>query len=95
MSQTGEALTAKNIIICPMKNYPLQDGENKDRQDVVTVSSGEGYYVTNGKAVKITWSKSARGAKTVYKLANGEELKLNPGNTYIQIMPLSSELTIK
>ena len=95
MSQTGEALTAKNIIICSMKNYPLQDGENKDRQEVVTVSSGEGYYVTNGKAVKITWSKSARGAKTVYKLANGEELKLNPGNTYVQIMPLSSEITIK
>ena len=95
MSQTGEALTAKNIIVCSMKNYPLQDGENKDRQEVVTVGSGEGYYITNGKAVKITWSKSARGSKTVYKLENGQELKLNPGNTYVQIMPLSAEITIK
>ncbi len=95
MSQTGEALTAKNIIICPMRNYPLQDGENKDRQDVVTVGSGEGYYVTDGKAVKITWSKPARNAKTVYTLETGEELKLNPGNTYVQIVPVGNEITIK
>ena len=95
MSQTGKALTAKNIIICPMRNYPLQDGENKDRQDVVTVGTGEGYYVTNGKADKITWSKASRGAKTVYKLANGQPLNLNPGNTYVQIVPVTSEITIK
>ena len=94
MSQTGKALTAKNIIIYSLKNYPLQDGENKDRQEVETVGSGEGYYVTNGKAVKINWSKPSRKAKTTYTLENGEELKLNPGNTYVQIMPLSASITI-
>ncbi len=95
MSQTGDALTAKNIIICPIRNYPLQDGENKDRQEVETVGSGEGYYITNGKTVKIAWSKPSRTAKTVYTLESGEELKLNPGNTYVQIIPLSSTITIK
>ena len=94
MSQNGKALTAKNIIICSMRNYPLQDGENKDRQEVETVGSGDGYYVTNGKAVKITWSKESRSARTIYTLENGEELKLNPGNTHVQIMPTSATITI-
>ncbi len=94
MSQSGNALTAKNIIICPVRNYDLQDGENKGRQNVETVGSGTGYYVTNGKAVEITWSKSSRTGKTEYKLADGSELLLNPGNTYVQIMPVSSEITI-
>ncbi len=94
MSQSGSALTAKNIIICPVRNYDLQDGENKGRQDVETVGSGTGYYVTNGKAVEITWSKSSRTGKTEYKLSDGSELVLNPGNTYVQIVPLTSEITI-
>ncbi len=95
MSQTGKALTAKNIIVCKVKNYDLNDGENKGRQNLDTVGSGSGYYITNGKMIEITWTKNSRTGKTTYKNANGEEITLNSGNTYVQIMPLSSEITIK
>lgn len=94
MSQTGNALTAKNIIIYSVRNYDLADGENKGRQDIVNIGSGNGYYVTNGAVREITWSKEERTGKTVYKYMDGSELKLNPGNTYVQIMPLTSEITI-
>lgn len=94
MSQTGEALTAKNIIVYTLKNYNLNDGENKGRQEVVTVGSGSGYYITNGKSIEISWTKESRTGKTVYKYSDGTELKLNPGNTYVQIMPSSSTITI-
>lgn len=95
MSQTGNNLTAKNIIVCYVRNYPLNDGQNKDRQEVDTVGSGKGYYITNGKAIEITWSKASRTAKTVYKDADGKELKINPGNLYIQIVPQTSAVTVK
>lgn len=95
MSQTGECLTAKNIIITPVRNYNLQDGENKGRQEVNTVGSGSGWYITNGKAIDITWSKPSRSAKTTYTDAAGNELVLNPGNTYVQIVPLGSGVSIK
>ncbi len=95
MSQTGNGLTAKNIIICHVRNYPLNDGQNKDRQEVDTVGSGKGYYVTNGKAIEITWSKSSRTAKTEYKDLEGNSLVINPGNTYIQMVPADSVITIK
>jgi len=95
MSQTGDALTAKNIIICPVRNYDLPDVEDKGRQDVETVGNGSGYYITNGKMVEINWSKASRKEKTIYTLADGTELKLNPGNTYVQIVPVSSTITIQ
>ena len=70
-------------------------GDYKGRQNLNNIGSGEGYYISEGKAVKITWSKSSREAKTVYKLkSTGEELKVNDGNTFIQVQPLNQELTI-
>ncbi len=48
----------------------------------------DGYYLTNGKAIPITWSKLSDLSRTVYydKLT-GQELILNPGKTYIGIVP--------
>ncbi len=95
MSQTGDVLTAKNIIVYNLKNYNLNDGENKGRQELETVGSGKGYYITNGKAVEISWTKDDRTKKTIYKYADGTELKLNIGNTYVQIMPTNASITIE
>jgi len=94
MSQTGECLTAKNIIIYKVKNYNLNDGEEKGRQNIENIGSGTGVYVTNGKYVNINWSKSSRNAKTVYTLEDGSELVLNPGNTYVQIIPYNTEYNL-
>ena len=91
MSQTGECLNAKNIIIYKVKNYNLNDGEEKGRQNIENIGSGTGVYVTNGKYANINWSKPSRNAKTQYTLEDGSELMLNPGNTYVQIIPYNSE----
>ena len=92
---TKEQLKFKNIITYQVKNTTLNDGENKGRQDLHNVGSGKGYYITNGYAVPITWEKSSRSAKTVYKLEDGTTLKVNDGNTFIQIQPEGQTLTIE
>ena len=94
MSQTGNPLTAKNIIIYQISNYNLNDGEDKGRQELKNIGSGSGYYITNGKKIDISWSKSSRSERTVYKTVDGSELKLNPGNTFVQIVPASSSITL-
>lgn len=86
---TGEQLVAKNIIVYDLA-YVSIAGDTKGRQELYNVGEGEGYYITEGKAVKITWEKSSRSAKTVYKYENGEELVVNDGVTYIQIIPSST-----
>ena len=93
--ETNEQYTAKNIIVYKVKNYTLNDGENKGRQELSNIGSGNGYYITCGYAVPITWEKTAKDSQTVYKYENGEEITVNDGNTFIQIMPMDSKITIE
>lgn len=88
---TGEQLHYKNIIIEQVRNYQL-DGEG--HQDLDTVGSGNGYYITNGYALPIHWTKSGRSAKTIYTYSDGSKVKINDGNTFIQIMPTTYSPTI-
>ena len=93
--ETGEQYTAKNIIVYKVSNYTLSDGENKGRQELENIGSGSGYYISNGYAVPITWEKSSHSGQTVYKYENGEEIIVNDGNTFIQIMPKTGTITIE
>ena len=92
---TGENITTKNIIITFAKNSVLNDGENKDRQTLSNIGTLDGYYITNGKAIKITCEKTSRSAQTVYKDLDGNEIKVNDGNTYVQICPINAKVTIE
>ena len=94
-SQTGDGLTAENIIVYTVTNVPLNDGINAARQDLLNTGSGEGYYLYGGKAQKITWEKATHDGATVYQLENGDPLVLNPGNTYIELVPASMQYTIE
>lgn len=88
-------ITTKNIIITKAENYTLSDGENKGRQGLKNTGTKDGYYITNGKAIPITCTKSDRSSKTVYKNANGEEIKVNDGNTFFEICPVDANITIQ
>lgn len=53
------------------------------------VSTGYGYYVTNGKAVYVRWEKSDMTSPTrYYNNVTGEEITLNTGKTYIGFVPV-------
>ena len=92
---TGEQYTAKNIIVYNVSNYNINDGEGKGRQELSNIGTGDGYYITDGYAVPITWEKTSHSGQTVYKYASGEEITVNDGNTFIQIYPTSGgNLTI-
>lgn len=92
---TKKDITTKNIIITFAANYTLNDGENKDRQGLKNTGDKKGYYITNGKAIEIVCSKSSRTAKTIYKDLQGNEIKVNDGNTYIQICPIDAAVVIE
>ena len=68
--------------------------DSDGRQDLDNIGSGEGTLITGGYSVPITWSKESRSSQTVYKHLNGEEIKVNDGNTFIQIQPKGKNLSI-
>lgn len=88
---TGKQYTAKNIIVYKIKNVAI---DTYGRQNLENIGSGEGYYISNGYAVPITWSKADRASKTIYKYSDDTEIKVNDGNTWIQIQPENKLLDI-
>lgn len=90
-----ETVTVKNIIVVNCKNWTLDDGSGKGRQTIDNIRTLKGYYITNGKAIAITAEKSSRSGQTKYKDANGKEIEVNDGNTFVQICPEDSKITIE
>lgn len=88
---TKAQYTTKNIIIVRVSNYNL---DSYGRQALNNIGTGEGYYITNGYAIPITWQKNSRAEQTVYRYQNGDEIEVNDGNTYIQIQPLNQNSVI-
>lgn len=89
---SNNQLHYKNIIIMKVANKTI---DSEGRQDLDTVGMGEGYYITNGYAKPISWSKTTRTSKTKYIYKDGTEVIINDGNTFIQIIPISSNLVIE
>lgn len=88
-----ENVKFKNIIVEFVKNTKLQDRENKDRQNLSNIGTMNGYYITNGKATKITCQKVTRTGKTKYLDADGKEIEVNDGNTFVEICPIDAKVT--
>ena len=93
---TGEPVTTKNIIITKCNNYTLTtDTEGKGRQGLNNIGTFDGYYITNGKAILIKCTKSARNMQTIYKDLAGNEIEVNDGNTFINICPTNANVEIE
>lgn len=90
---TKKQYTTKNIIVSFVRNYNTP-GDTAGRQTLENIGTGNGYYITNGYAVPITWEKKSRESQTVYKYKDGNEIDVSDGNTFIQIVK-SNSTTIK
>ena len=92
---TGNSITTKNIIVTFCNNYTLNDSENKGRQGLENIGTFDGYYVTNGKTIKIKCIKESRNAQTKYQDLQGNEIEVNDGNTWVNICPVDANVVIE
>ena len=80
---TKEEFTTKNVIVAKLNGYDLTP--NKIYWDLYNTGSGDGFFITNGYAVPIKWSKESRDAKTKYTYLDGSEIEVSDGRTYIEL----------
>lgn len=82
--QNKKQLHCSNIIV-QFVNYTLYP-DNKSL-DITLTGKGSGWFITNGKAEKITWSKDKKmTGRTKYLDKNGKEITLNTGKTWICVV---------
>ena len=91
--ETKEQYMVKNIIAYQVGNTSIA-GDNKGRQDLDNIGSGKGYFISEGKAVPITWEKTSRSSQTIYRYEDGTEITVNDGNTWIHSVPTSGNISI-
>ncbi len=84
--KTGESTTVKNVFILnsTITSYPgCADGKGHRKVDL---SSGTGYYCTNGTYTAIKWSKGASDNAFEFTKADGTTLKISTGNSWVCII---------
>lgn len=92
-----EVFDTKNILVVNVGTGSIKefkDAAGTNYLNINNIGSGDGYYITNGYARKIKWSKEARNKQTVYKYEDGTIIDVNDGNTYIMMKPIGQSVKI-
>ena len=79
----GQAIQCSTIII-QVTEHQVKDEEG--RLEIRFVGEGTGWVFRDGKVAPIRWEKSDLRDKTRFYLADGEELKVNPGKVWIEVV---------
>lgn len=90
--KNNKQLSFKNVIIQLVKEKNID--KNGYQHLYLHKRKGEGYYLTNGKRIKITWRKSEVDHRMCYYDEDGNVLTINPGKTYIAAYPTSRKKLI-
>ena len=88
---SGEQLTFANIIV--QGTYWEKRDTNGYLAFRMHDTTHDGYYITGGKMIHITWKKTADYEPTKYYDDNGEEIELNTGRTMIFVARDSDTFT--
>ncbi|NLD88475.1 MAG: DUF3048 domain-containing protein [Clostridiales bacterium] len=83
--ENGEQLAFKNLLLQNTRYVVFDDNGYMMFHSIDY--DREGYYITNGKAIPVTWSKADECSPTQYFDADGNEIQLNTGKTYVALIP--------
>jgi hypothetical protein len=88
----GVQIAPRNVVVqlVSYKDTGQIDRSGTSVPEADLIGSGEAWVLSDGKAVKGTWSKPDAGAVTVYKDAAGKPVLLTPGQTWVELAPIGS-----
>ena len=86
-------IAPKNVVVMRVVFVPL--GDRKHRLDGQVTGSGTAWVSTNGVTIKGTWRKKSFTSATRFYGPDGKQLPLTIGQTFIQVVPKSTKITIQ
>lgn len=82
----GKEMAVENVIVMYTPVSTLNTGKGHKEWNL-ELTKGEGFYVSNGVGQKISWSKGSKTGALKFYGVNGQELKVNSGQTWIGVVP--------
>lgn len=89
---TGEQYTASSVVIEFADVEPIPN-DDAGRVDVGLVGSGQGELIAEGTQEPLRWSRSSVRTATQFTRADGAPFVLPPGQVWIEIVPLETQLS--
>jgi hypothetical protein len=84
----GKQLSATNLVVLQIKiNRSYKDFKYGYVPRTVVIGGGKGVVFTGGKALAVTFKKDHRDDPIQLFDKTGSEVKLAPGNTWVELMP--------
>jgi Protein of unknown function (DUF3048) N-terminal domain/Protein of unknown function (DUF3048) C-terminal domain len=94
-ADTGKQLTAKNVVVMWARHIP--QGKSKwgdEMYDITLGGSGRAVVFRSGQQFPGTWTAS-KNTPPQFKDANGKPVQLERGNTWIEVVSPSTNITLK
>jgi hypothetical protein len=86
----NEPITIQNLII----QYVRVSSYDSVYRDITLTGGGDCVYFINGQYIVGSWSRPTLDDVTTYKLYDGTVIRLQPGNTWIEMMPTNHDIRI-
>lgn len=84
---SGQQIAPKNVVV---EFTGFSFGRSRDGAQLTTIrttGSGRALFYIDGEQIEGTWQKTDKASKTVFKDTQGNEIKLNTGQTWIEVVP--------
>lgn len=88
---SGAQVAVTNVLVLKTA-CKLIAGDDAGRI-TVDLTGGDGWFACGGKIIPIQWSKDGADGQLRYYTMDGEPLTLGIGTSYVNIIPLESEIT--
>lgn len=86
-ANTNKQITVKNVIVQYAKETYLGNSRGTSLNNFTMTGTGEADVFVAGKHIKATWKRPKLDDITKYYDASGKEIELQPGNTWVQVVP--------
>jgi hypothetical protein len=92
LDAAGAQVSPDNVVfqVVEYKNTGLVDRSGAAVPEAGLVGEGEAWVLTAGRLIKGRWSRPADGQATAYRLPTGEPIRLTPGRTWLELVPVGN-----
>lgn len=87
---SGAVQSATNVVVQFVQSVPgpyNESGPNSLGVHSEVIGSGNVWVLRNGELIRGTWSRASLGSPTVLRSSNGSIIPLNPGRTWVEVLP--------
>jgi DUF3048 family protein len=88
----GAQVAPENVVfqVVGYRNTGLVDRSGAAVPEAGLIGEGEAWVLTAGKLIKGHWSRPSEAQSTTYTLPSGAPIKLTPGRTWLELVPLGN-----